>query len=132
MRIIIVLLAAAIVLAGCGGQEGSSGPMAGAAVVKMLDREWQIEGTCEKSGKDITFIAPGDPMLSIGVNKAGETPPTGNFNVVREGIPVIIGSPDLPTPVADISGQSFGVSGTFLVLDEAQTRVEGSIKVDCG
>lgn len=126
----IVLLTAAIVVVACGGEEAASSSAAGTAVINMLDRQWQISGTCEKSGNDITFVAPGDPMLSIGVNSAGEAPPVGNFSVVSEGIPVIIGSPELPMPIADINGQSFEVSGTFLALDE--TRVDGSIKVDCG
>lgn len=125
----ILIAVTAVTIGACGVGDAPSRPTVATATVSLLDREWQIDGTCELSGDDLTFIAPGDPMLSLGINKASNSDPVGNFSSAREGFGVIIGSPDAPTPAVERTGDSFTVSGTFLVFDE--DRVEGSVTVDC-
>lgn len=124
-----LLAVVACSLTGCGGTDAPSGTATGNAVVEMLDREWRVRGTCERSGEDLTFIGPGDPMLNIGINTMTNTNPVGNFSSVREGIGIIIGSTNAPQLSVTRKDGLFIVSGTFTVFDE--DRVDGKVTLDC-
>lgn len=121
-----VLLAA---LLACGGADASaSGP--GVAMVKVADWEWRIDGTCETTGDDMTFTAPGDPMLSVGFNSAGIPTAVGNLSSGREGFVSFIGHPDVPQPTVVINGNTYRVAGSFFV--DVGVSVAGDISITCG
>jgi len=125
----IALILAAILASGCENTVEASAASVGEAVVKIADKVWRIDGSCELEGDDLTFIGLGDPTLSIGFNSAGAPSAVGNFSSTSEGFGILIGNPDVPKPVVNITGNSFSVSGTFLVIDG--TRIEGEITVSC-
>ena len=128
-RIVWILAIVTCSLSGCGGADAPIGTTTGTAVVEMLDREWRVRGTCERSGEDLTFIGPGDPMLNIGINTMTNSNPVGNFSSAREGFGVIIGSTNAPQPSVTGDSGLFIVSGNFTVFDE--DRVDGRVTVDC-
>lgn len=129
-KIEILVVSAACLLSACGSGDMPQGSTSASAFVKMLDREWQISGTCEAAGDDLTFVGPGDPMLSIGIDTASNSGAVGNFSSASEGFGIIIGSPNVPEPVVRREGDAFAISGTFTVYGEE--HVDGSVLVDCG
>ncbi len=135
MRSFVVLVTAILLLVslgcvhGCGSGESLSSFGGGEATVTMLNQTWSITGNCETSGDDLTFIAPGDPMLTIGINTLSNSKPVGNFSSAREGFGVLIGTARTPEPAVERNGSSFTVTGTLLVLDESS--IDGAITVDC-
>lgn len=127
---VAALTVAAIVLAGgCGGEAGTSMAGAGVAIAEVADWQWRIEGTCEWAGDDMTFTAPGDPLLSIGFNPAGTPGVVGNLSSQSEGFVSFIGHPDVPAPTVSIEGNVYSVSGEFFVA--AGISVNGQITVTC-
>ena len=60
-KIEIFVVSAECLLSARGSGDTPQVPTSGSAVVNMLDREWQISGTCEVAGDDLTFVGPGDP-----------------------------------------------------------------------
>jgi hypothetical protein len=126
---ILTWAAIAGAFAGCGGgaEAGSTG--AGVANVKVADFQWQIEGTCEVEGDDVTFNGRGDPRLSIGFNPT--TPPfaVGNLSSQREGLVILIGTDEAPAPEVTVSGGTYTAVGKFAVPGE--TLVAGEIEVHC-
>lgn len=126
----LFLIIAIILVAGRNADVEASIGSDGEAVVTIGDREWQIKGSCESEGDDLTFIAPGDPMLSIGLNTADPSSAVGNFSSRSEGFGVLIGNPEVPKPSTKINSNAFTVSGTFLVLDGS--KIDGEVRVSCG
>lgn len=124
-----VMLASLGCLYGCGSGESSSSFGAGEATVTMLNQTWSVTGNCEMSGEDLTFVGPGDPMLTIGINTKSNSKPVGNFSSAREGFGVLVGTSDTPEPAVERNGSSFTVTGTFLVIDGS--NVDGAVAVDC-
>ena len=112
----------------CGGG-GTSTSGAGVAVAKVAEWEWRIPGTCEYSGDDMTFTAPGDPLLSIGFDSAGAPTAVGNLSSQSKGFMSIIGHPDVAKPTVTITGRNYAVSGPFFV--DIGVAVHGDISISC-
>ena len=98
------------------------------AIVKIENHSWEIEGACNKKGDDISFYRAGEPLMTLGIN-ANDLSVTGNMRSKKDNISFIIGTPELPAPSVTSSGDTYKVSGTFLVLDG--TKVEGSVSLQC-
>lgn len=121
------ILAVAL-LSACGsGVASTSGP--GLAFAKLADWTWNIPGTCEFAGDDMTFTAPGDPLLSIGFNSAGAPTAVGNLSSQSKGFMSIIGHPDVAKPTVTITGRNYSVSGPFFVDTDATAH--GDISINC-
>ena len=121
---------AAAAIAACGGGADANASGSGVATVKVADWEWRIEGSCETSGDDMTFTAPGDPMLSVGFNSAGTPTAVGNLSSVSKGFVSFIGHPDVPQPSVTINGNTYKVAGSFFV--DVGVSVNGDISITCG
>lgn len=121
------ILAVAL-LGACGsGVASTSGP--GVAIAKLADWTWTISGTCEFAGDDMTFTAPGDPLLSIGINSAGAPTAVGNLSSQSKGFMSIIGHPEVAQPTVTITGRNYTVSGSFFV--DTDVSVPGDISIAC-
>ena len=126
-RYLAGLLATALV--GCSGGAGASASGTGVAVAKVADWEWRIPGTCEFSGDDMTFTAPGDPLLSVGFNSAGTPTAVGNLSSASEGFVSFIGHPEVPKPAVTVGGKTYSVKGAFFV--DTDISVDGDVTVTC-
>lgn len=124
----LVAAVAAVVVA-CSGGAGANTTGTGTAVARVLDWVWHIDGICELEGSDMTFNAPGDPLLSIGFNSAGTPTAVGNLSSQSEGFVSFIGHPDVPAPTVTINGNVYEVSGAFFV--DTDVSVEGEVTVTC-
>ena len=123
--LLIVTLA---MLSACGsGAASTSGP--GVAIAKLAGWTWNISGTCEFAGDDMTFTAPGDPLLSVGFNSTGAPTAVGNFSSVSKGFMSIIGHPDVEKPTVTITAGTYSVSGPFFV--DTDLTAHGEISVTC-
>lgn len=121
----LVMLA---MLSACGsGVAGTSRP--GVASAKFADWAWNIPGTCEFAGDDMTFTAPGDPLLSIGFNSAGSPTAVGNLSSQSKGFVSFIGHPDVAKPTVTIAGRKYTVSGLFFV--DTDVTAHGDISITC-
>ena len=125
--ILTLVVLASLSACGAGADARASG--AGVAMAKVAGREWRIEGTCEFSGDDMTFTAPGDPMLNIGFNTASTPTVVGNLSSQGEGFVSFIGHPEVPSPTVSVDGSTYSVSGTFFI--DVGVSVDGDIAVTC-
>lgn len=123
--LITMVLAILGVCAGCSGSE--TGP--GTAVAKVEDWTWNISGTCEFAGDDMTFTAPGDPLLSIGINSAGTPTAVGNLSSQSNSFISFIGHPNVEQPAVTINDRNFVVSGPFFI--GLGVDVQGEISINC-
>ena len=127
-KLALTLLIAALAAA-CGAGAETQGTRNGTADIQFHEWSWQVSGTCEFAGADMTFNAPGDPLLSIGFTNGGVPTAVGNLSSISERFQSIIGHPDVDTPIVKISGSTYTVFGPFFV--EPGVNPQGEITVHC-